>query len=55
MIVVITIAVQRGLSDHRKAGREDRRADRRGAADSAGHSDHPAQSAKRSRDSSPRP
>ncbi|MDP9867846.1 MULTISPECIES: cytochrome c oxidase assembly protein [Streptosporangium] len=50
MIVVITIAVQWGLSDHRKARREDRRADRRGEADLGRYNAYLARLDKRSRE-----
>ncbi|WP_371786504.1 cytochrome c oxidase assembly protein [Streptosporangium subroseum] len=50
MIVVITIAVQWGLSDHRKARREDRRANRRGEAELSSYNDYLAQLDKRSRE-----
>ncbi|GLW11590.1 ABC transporter permease [Microtetraspora sp. NBRC 13810] len=40
MIVVITIAVQWGISDHREARREDRRSDLRADADLAAYNDY---------------
>ncbi|GAA3686129.1 cytochrome c oxidase assembly protein [Nonomuraea antimicrobica] len=48
MIVVITIAVQWGFSDHRQARREDRHAERDGDADLTAYNDYLAKLNKRS-------